>query len=98
MAEAKFSVERESDAGGGRYVIHVDGDEAEMTYSKVGNDKIAISHTYVPPALRGTGLAEALVRRGIEDARKEGVKILPYCSYVRAEFRRHPEWSDVLAN
>jgi predicted GNAT family acetyltransferase len=23
--------------------------------------------------------------------------ITPFCGYVAAEFRRHPEWSDVLA-
>jgi hypothetical protein len=98
MAEQNFTVEHESDAGGGRYVIRVDGSEAEMTYSKVGGDKIAIGHTYVPPALRGKGLAEALVKRGIDDARAHGTKILPYCSYVRTEFQRHPEWHDLLAN
>jgi predicted GNAT family acetyltransferase len=47
--------------------------------------------------MRGKGLAEALVKRGIEDARKEGRKIMPLCSFVRTEFRRHPDWSDLLA-
>lgn len=94
---ADFKIEREQDQGGGRYVIKLGGDEAEMTYSNVGDKRIAIGHTYVPPSMRGKGLAEALVKRGIEDARAEGTKILPYCSYVRLEFQRHPEWHDLLA-
>ncbi len=94
---ADYTIERETDTSGGRYVIRLDGAEAEMTYSNAGDHKIAIGHTYVPPALRGKGLAEALVKRGIDDARAEGTKILPYCSYVRVEFQRHPEWHDLLA-
>lgn len=95
---ADFKIEREQEQGGGRYVIRLDGSEAEMTYSNVGDHKIAIGHTYVPPAMRGKGLAEALVKRGIDDARAEGTKILPYCSYVRLEFQRHKEWHDLLAS
>ena len=26
-----------------------------------------------------------------------GTKIVPLCSYVVAQFRRHPEWSGLLA-
>ncbi|MGE0153742.1 MAG: GNAT family N-acetyltransferase [Reyranellaceae bacterium] len=94
---AEFTIEREEDTSGGRYVIHNGAGESEMTYSLAGGTTMVIGHTYVPPALRGKGLAEALVRRGIEDARKQGRKIMPLCSYVRTEFKRHPEWNDVLA-
>ncbi len=93
---AGFTIEREEDASGGRYVIRDAAGESEMTYSLAGGTMV-VGHTYVPPRLRGKGLAEALVKRGIEDARAEGRRIMPLCSYVRTEFRRHPEWSDLLA-
>ena len=38
----------------------------------------------------------ALVLRGVEDARKAGKRILPLCPFAAAQFRRHPEWADVL--
>ncbi len=40
---------------------------------------------------------EALVEALIEDARSEGFKIIPTCSYVAAQFDRHPEWADLRA-
>ena len=46
----------------------------------------------------GKGIAGALVAALIDDARKEGFKIEPSCSYVEAAFRRHPEWADLRAD
>ncbi len=91
-------IEREDSPGHGRYVVHLpDGLEAEMTFRKLGADTIAIDHTYVPQQFRGDGLALKLVERGIADARADGVKVQPVCSYVAAQFRRHPDWADLLA-
>ncbi len=93
-----YPVEREDQPGHGRYVIHLpDALEAEMTFRKLGDTAIAIDHTFVPPAFRGASLAQKLVDRGIADARRDGIKIRPECSYVVAQFRRHPEWADLLA-
>jgi predicted GNAT family acetyltransferase len=57
----------------------------------------SITHTFVPPALEGRGLARALLDRAIADARAEGARIEPLRSYVRAVFQRTPEWADLLA-
>ena len=92
-----FKVEREDGADQGRYVINLPGGlEAEMTYRKIGLSAIAIDHTYTPPEFRGNNLAFRLVERGIADARAEGVKIMPVCSYVVLQFKRHKEWADLL--
>ena len=88
-------IELEETAGGGRYSYRVDGHEAEMTFAKAGEGVIVIDHTLVPDAFRGQGVALALVTRGVEDARAAGRKIVPLCSYAAAQFRRHPEWSDL---
>ena len=93
------AIERKDGPQGGRYVIRLeDGLEAEMTYRRPAPGLIAIDHTFVPPSHRGRSLAERLVNAGIADARAEGNRILPYCSYVAAQFRRHPEWADLLAD
>jgi predicted GNAT family acetyltransferase len=98
MIEQDYRVEREDGVGGGRYVIRIaPGFEGEMTYRRIGPGTIAIDHTGVPPEYRGKGLAEMLVNAGIADARAEGTKIVPLCSYVAVQFKRHPEWEDLRA-
>ena len=51
----------------------------------------------VPPEIGGQGVAAALVNALVADAQREGFTIVPQCSYVEAQFKRHPEWSDLLA-
>ena len=98
MSGPDHVVEREDSGVAGRYVIHLAGaDEAEMTYRRQGANTLVVEHTGTPPAYRGQGIAQLLVDRLIADARAEHFRIVPLCSYVAAQFRRHPEWADLLA-
>ena len=93
-----YTIHREEGPTRGRYVIHLaPGAEAEMTYKKSGDGPMIIDHTGVPPEFEGRGIALRLVKAAIEDARSEGFKITPVCPYVVVQFRRHPEWADLLA-
>jgi hypothetical protein len=96
MSEAIIT--REDGPTKGRYVARVDGvsDVAELTFSKVNPHLVIADHTDVPDALRGRGLGLALATRLVEDARAQGVKIIPLCPYVNAERHKHPEWADVF--
>ena len=91
-------VEREDAQDRGRYVIRLPGDlEAELTYRRVAPGVIAIDHTYTPPEFRGQNIAARLMLQSIADARREGTRIEPICSYAVVQFRRHPDWADLLA-
>jgi predicted GNAT family acetyltransferase len=90
-------IEREHASEHGRYVIHLPGGlEAEMTYRRLGPGTIAIDHTFSPPEFRGQNIAMRLLERALADARAENTRIVPVCSYVAAQFKRHPEWADLL--
>jgi len=79
-------------------VIRLPGDlEAEMTFRKIGASVIAIDHTYTPPQFRGRNIAAMLMDRAIADARRDGIKIQPDCSYAVVQFQRHKDWADLLA-
>ena len=66
---------------------------AEYTLTDGG---MVFTHTLVPPELRGRGLAERLVRAGLELARAEGRRVVPQCSYVATFISRHPEYQDLV--
>jgi uncharacterized protein len=90
-----ITVEKED--GRGVYLLPMpDSEPARLTFLERGTDHIAIDYSFVPPRHRGRGVALKLIRRAVEDARAQGVKITPLCGYVAAEFRHHPEWADVL--
>jgi predicted GNAT family acetyltransferase len=98
MTETELTVLRDDGATRGRYVIHLaPGFEAEMTFRRAPDGTMTIDHTGVPPEYEGRGIAARLVNRAIADAREEGFRIVPLCSYVAAQFRRHPEWADLRA-
>jgi uncharacterized protein len=88
---------REDRATGGRWVVVVEGHEAEMTYSRASATLIIIDHTGVPDALRGRGVGQALVERAVLDARREGFRIIPLCPFAKVQFERHPAWRDVVS-
>ncbi len=97
MTEIKIIHEERENSG--RYTIPLASDaEASMSYRRVAPSTISIDHTLVPPEFRGQKIADRLMVRAIEDAKTKGDKIIPACSYVAAQFKRHPEWADLLAD
>ncbi|MEM6888698.1 MAG: GNAT family N-acetyltransferase [Pseudomonadota bacterium] len=90
------NIRREVQGQKGRYILVVDGQEADLTYSILSPQTVIADHTGVPDTLRGTGAGLALVARLIEDARSEGFKIVPLCPFVNAQRRKHPDWADVF--
>ncbi|MFC3703869.1 GNAT family N-acetyltransferase [Devosia honganensis] len=97
MTDGDYKIIREEGPTRGRYVIRLaPGAEAEMTYRKSPGQPMVIDHTGVPPEFEGRGIALRLVKAAVADAREEGFRITPICPYVVVQFRRHPEWSDLL--
>jgi hypothetical protein len=82
----------------GRYEARVEGRTGigELTYSRLSPQRIVAAHTGVDDSLRGTGVGKALVEKLVADARAAGFTIVPRCSFVAAQFKRHPEWSDIM--
>jgi len=57
---------------------------------------ITITHTEVPRAVEGRGVGSALVKGMLDEIRREGRKVVPMCSFVRAYINRHPEYHDLV--
>ena len=51
----------------------------------------------MPKALEGRGIAGRIVTAALDYVKSEGLRVAPYCSYVRAYMKRHPETQPLLA-
>lgn len=98
MAIEGIEITRHGNEARGEYRAHVPGSRAvgRLTWQALGPARVA-DHTLVPPEIGGRGVAAALVEALVADARAQGFTIVPQCSYVEAQFRRHPEWAELRA-
>lgn len=78
-----------------RFEVVVDGHLARADYV-IDGDVITFTHTIVPPALEGRGVASRLIRHALSEARARGLRVVPQCPFVAAYIRKHPEWADLL--
>ena len=76
------------------FELVTEGERSVVDYV-VENDRMVITHTFVPSSLRGRGVAAVLVDAALGFARAHGMKVVPQCSYVDTYFRRHPEQADL---
>jgi predicted GNAT family acetyltransferase len=86
------------DVDGGRFVAEVEGAEAYLRYRLIGEDAVEFRSTFVPPALRGQGLAREIVRAGLAWAQAEGRTAIPRCSYVRQLIEQDPTLEPLTAD
>ena len=100
ISQPTIRITHEDYGSSGRYSASLPDvtDDAELTWHSGGPGIIVADHTYVPESMRGSGVAMALVKRLIQDARDRDLLIVPACSNVRAQFDRHPDWADRRAD
>ena len=95
MTESSDVVVR-NNVGATRYEAVVQGLQCVADYV-IEDNRIIFTHTFVPPELRGKGIAEKLVRAALDDARAQKLKVVPACSYVTEFVQRHAEYRDLTA-
>ena len=94
----EHAIEHEEAGSRGAFHILRSGQRVgEMTYSRTNPSLVVVDHTYVDPSLRGQGVAQHLQDALVAWARQTGNKVVPVCSYVKAQFNRDPSTRDVLA-
>lgn len=77
-----------------RFELDADGDTAFATYRREG-DTLFILHVETPPALRGQGIAAQVMSGALSLIRRDGLKVVPVCSYAEAFLARHREYDDL---
>ncbi len=79
----------------GQFEIHADDQVATLAYSE-REGKIYLIHTEVPKPLEGRGYASALAKTALDYARERQLTVVPFCPFVRAYLKRHPEYSALV--
>jgi predicted GNAT family acetyltransferase len=82
--------------GQGQFELEVDGSIAIAAY-RMDGDRIAFTHTEVPPALEGQGVGGALIKGALDLVRARGLGVIPLCSFVRHHIETHPDVQDLVA-
>jgi uncharacterized protein len=94
MSEAKVQVTRNEAQS--RFETTVDGETAVAEYRE-RDGVMQLTHTVVPQALEGRGIAAALIGQALDHARGHGLKVEALCSYAASYMQRHPETQDLKA-
>lgn len=79
-----------------RYEAHLAAELAGFLEYIVKHGRIALIHTEVFPEYEGQGIASAIVRHALDDARSRELRVVPICEYVQGYLSRHPGDEDIV--
>jgi hypothetical protein len=86
----------EHDAPAHRFTLSLGAAVAVLDYREHDSRTLEYYHTFVPPAMRGHGVASRLVAHALRYALTQGLGVIPTCPFVAAFIRRHAEFAAVL--
>ena len=78
-----------------RFEIEINQHFAFISYRETQN-QISLIHTEAEPELAGTGAASAVVEKTLNYIQESEKKLLPFCPYVFAYIKKHPEWKNIV--
>jgi predicted GNAT family acetyltransferase len=78
-----------------RYELTVEGATAHVDYARAPG-VITFIHTIVPERLGGRGIGSKLAQYVLDDARRNGEKVIPQCPFIAAYIQRHQEYQGLV--
>ena len=78
-----------------RFELNVEGHIAFIDF-KQEEQLIKLIHTEIPEEMAGKGIAAILVSKTLEYLESNKNTLYPYCPYVYAYIKKHPEWKRVV--
>jgi predicted GNAT family acetyltransferase len=79
-----------------RYELKLQGEVAGFIDYRDRGAVRELVHTEVKPEHEGRGLGQQLARFALDDARRQGRKVVPACSFIAAYVKRHPDTADLV--
>jgi uncharacterized protein len=81
-----------------RYELRVGGKLIGLLAYHRRGDRIAFTHTEVDPSCERRGFGSLLAARGLDDARREGLTVVPLCPFIAHYIEKHPEYRELVAS
>ena len=78
------------------YIGLADSPIAEMSYVESGEGLIIIDSTHVGAELKGQGAGKLLLEEVVKWARDENLKIVPLCTFAKAQMEKNKEYHDLV--
>jgi uncharacterized protein len=79
-----------------RYELRLGGSLIGLAAYRRRGDRIVFTHTEVDEAHEGKGFAGRLAAGALDDARSQGLDVVPLCPFIAAYIERHPEYEDLV--
>lgn len=80
-----------------RYEAHLEGKLAGYADYEVQGDVVSFPHTVTEPEFGGRGVASAIARTSLDEARAAGHSVRPACEFYADWIDKRPEYQDLLA-
>lgn len=80
-----------------RYEIRLNGQVVGRADYQLEGDTLIFTHTEIEEEHEGQGFGSELVRAALDDARAQGLQVVPACPFVAAFIQAHHEYADLVA-
>ena len=78
-----------------RFEAQLGAEQAVAEYH-LKNNVIIFTHTEVPEAMEGKGVAGKLIKTALDTAQAEHYQVVPLCPFVAAYIKRHHEYQGLV--
>ena len=79
-----------------KFIIELEAEPAFLEYELGKEGTCMIMHTEVPPAHSGKGYASSLAKEAMAYVEKQGLQVMPYCTYMATYLIRHRQQYEKL--
>jgi hypothetical protein len=79
-----------------RYELRLGGRLIGVAAYRRGDSFIAFTHTEVDESCEGLGYGSRLAAAALEDARRQGLVVVPLCPFIERYVERHPEYQELV--
>jgi len=79
-----------------RYELRLGGRLIGLAAYRRRDGRISFTHTEVDESCEGRGFGSRLAAAALDDARRQGLRVLPLCPFIAHYVEQHPEYQELV--